>query len=90
MSGVLRYACRNLRWINENPCSNLVKLKENPKERRTLSEDEAVRLLAACKKSKNRYLFAITLLAMTTRRAQGRNSLLTWDRMDFEQAIRPH
>jgi len=87
LSGVLRYACRNLRWINENPCSNLVKLKENPKERRTLTEDEAVRLLAACKRSKNRYLFAITLLAMTTGARKGEILSLTWDCIDFEKRL---
>ena len=55
LSGLLRYACRNLRWIDDNPCANLLKLKENPRKRRMLTSEEEVRLLSACKKSKNPY-----------------------------------
>ncbi|MBS0272632.1 MAG: phage integrase SAM-like domain-containing protein [Proteobacteria bacterium] len=31
LSGAFRYACKNMRWIDENPCLNLLKLKTNPK-----------------------------------------------------------
>jgi len=87
LSGALRYACRNLRWINENPCANLLKLKEYPKRRRMLTADEEERLLAACKKSKNPYLYAIVLLAITSGARQGEILHLTWDCIDFDHRL---
>lgn len=87
LSGALRYASRNLRWIDENPCANLIKLKERPKERRILTEDEEVRLLAACKESRSPYLYAITLIALTTGARKGEILALTWDCIDFERKL---
>ncbi len=46
LSALLSYAQR-LRWIDENPCFNLTKLKENPGRDRVLSEDETSSLLTA-------------------------------------------
>lgn len=48
LSGAFRFARKNLRWIEENPCFNLLKLKSKPKERRVLTEGEDIRLLQAC------------------------------------------
>jgi len=87
LSGALRYAARNLRWIQENPCAYLIKLKENPKQRRILTSDEEIRLLDACKASKNRYLYCITLIALTTGARQGEILALTWDCIDFENRL---
>jgi len=87
LSGALRYACRNLRWINENPCTNLIKLKENPKERRALTPDEEIRLLNACRQSNNHYLYPITLIALTTGARKGEILNLTWDCIDFENRL---
>lgn len=87
LSGVLRYGCRNLRWMDDNPCTNLLKLKESPKERRTLSTDEEVRLLNACRQSKNPYLYCITLFALTNGARRGEILNLTWDCIDFENRI---
>ena len=87
LSGALRYGCRNLRWIDENPCTNLLKLKESPKKRRTLTEEEEVRLLKACKESKNPYLFSVTLLALTSGARKNELLSLTWDCIDFENRL---
>ncbi len=87
LSGALRYALRNLRWIDENPCLNLLKLKETPKKRRVLSSDEEMRLLQACKESLSPYLYCITLIAMTTGARKGEILALTWDCIDFEQRL---
>ncbi len=43
LSAVFSHALR-LRWINENPCFNLTKLKENSGRDRVLTEDEITRL----------------------------------------------
>ena len=66
LSSCLTYACRRLRWIDENPCFNLIKLKESKGRDRILSEDEASRLIISCKESRNPYLFCIVLFAITT------------------------
>ncbi len=52
LSGALRYACKNLRWVDENSCANLLKLKENSRKRRVLTSDEEIRLLEAEKAEK--------------------------------------
>jgi len=87
LSGALRYALRNLRWIDENPCLNLLKLKETPKERRVLTGDEEMRLLQACKESHSPYLYCITLIALTTGARKGEILALKWDCIDFEQRL---
>ena len=51
LSSLLTYAVKQLRWINENPCLTLIKLKENPGRDRVLSEDEIERLLIVCRES---------------------------------------
>lgn len=87
LAGALRYACKNLQWIDENPCANLLKLKESPKTRRILTEGEEVRLLDACKQSKNSYLYCITLIALTTGARQGEILGLAWDCIDFDRGV---
>lgn len=87
LGGAFRYACKNLRWIDESPTENFLKLKETPKKRRTLTAEEEVRLLEACKQSKNRYLYCITLMALTTGARQGEILGLTWDCVDFVNEI---
>lgn len=46
LSSILSYA-KCLRWIDENPCFNLTKFKENSGRDRVLSENEISKLLAA-------------------------------------------
>lgn len=87
LSGALIYGCRNLRWIAENPCSNLMKLKENPRKRRTLTTEEETRLLDACRASKSPYLYCITLIALTTGARKGEILSLTWDDIDFDNRL---
>lgn len=87
LSGALRYGCKNLRWVDENPCVNLLKLKENPRKRRVLTSDEEIRLLEACKSSKSPYLYCITLMALTTGARKGEILNLTWDCINFENRL---
>lgn len=87
LGGALRYACKNLRWIDESPTENLLKLKEAPKTRRTLTVDEEERLLNVCKGSKNHYLYCITLIALTTGMRHGEILGLTWDCIDFDNKV---
>lgn len=87
LSGAFRYACKNMRWIDENPCLNLLKLKTNPKVRRTLTQDEELRLLSACRGSKSPYLYCIVLIALTTGARKSEILNLIWDAIDFDNRI---
>lgn len=87
LGGAFRYASKNLRWLDQNPCAHLFKLKENPKKRRILTVDEEFKLLQACKQSKNRYLYCIVLIALTTGARKGEILALTWDCIDFDNSL---
>jgi len=87
LSSCLTYACRRLCWIDENPCFNLIKLKESKGRDRILSEDEASRLIISCKESRNPYLFCIVLFAITTGMRQGEILQLKWDQIDFKNQL---
>ena len=56
LSGAFRYACKYLRWLDVNPCLNILALKIDPKERRILNPEEEIRLISACKESESLYL----------------------------------
>lgn len=84
LSTLFTYACRELRWIAENPCALLIKLKEASGRDRTLSSEEINRLLIACQESKSLYLYAIVLIALTTGMRQGEILGLEWSKVDFE------
>jgi len=77
LSAIFSYAVR-LRWIDENPCFNLTKLKENSGRDRVLTEDEITRLLISCRQSKSPYLYCIILMSLTTGSRQGELLGLEW------------
>ena len=76
-----------LRWMDENPCFRLTKLKENPGRDRVLSEDEISRLLIACRQSKSPYLYCFVLMSLTTGARQGEILGLEWRHVDFENQL---
>ena len=71
----------------KNPCSNLLKLKASPRARRILHQDEEIRLVAACRKSKSPYLYCIVLMALTTGARKSEILSLTWDAIHFDIRI---
>ena len=87
LSTLLTYAVRELKWINQNPCFYLSKLKENPGRDRVLSEDEITRLLHAAAQSKSPYLYCIILLSLATGARQGELLNLEWKHIDFDRKI---
>lgn len=87
LSSCMTYACKRLRWIDENPCFNLMKLKESKGRDRILSEEEASRLITACRESSNPYLFCIVLMAITTGMRQGEILQLRWEQIDFKNQL---
>lgn len=86
LSAVLTYA-KKLKWVDENPCHALSKLKESDGRDRVLSTDEIQRLLSACKKSANQYLYCIVLISITTGARKGEILNLNWNDIDFENKI---
>jgi integrase len=77
----------SLRWIDENPCFRLTKLKENPGRDRVLSEDEITRFLTTCRESKSFYLFCFVLISLTTGSRQGEILGLEWRHVDFDNKL---
>jgi integrase len=85
LSSTFNYAVKRLRWLNENPCSNLLKIKDNARRDRVLQEDEFTRLLEACCESKSQYLYCIVLIALTTGARQGEILSLEWSDINWER-----
>lgn len=86
LSAIFSYALK-LRWIDENPCFNLTKLKESKGRNRILSEEEISRLLTECRQSKSPYLYCIVLMSLTTGARQGEILNLEWHHIDFENKL---
>lgn len=87
LGGAFRYACKTLRWIDDNPCTNILKLKSRPRVRRILIEGEEGRLLDACRQSQSPYLYCIVLIALTTGARKDEILTLTWESIDFENRV---
>ena len=86
LSTILTYA-KKLRWIDENPCFALSKLKEAAGRDRILTEEEIFKLLLACKDSSNPYLYCIVLIAITSGARKGEILSLKWSDIDFENKV---
>lgn len=86
LSALFSHAVK-LRWIDENPCFSLTKLKENPGRDRILSDDEITRLLTSCRASKSRYLYLFVLMSLTTGARQGEILNLEWRHVDFDNKL---
>lgn len=87
LSSSLSYAVKKLRWISENPCKNLTKLKEGPGRDRILNDEQINRLLEAARQSKSPYLYPIVLFALTTGARRGEILSLEWRDVDLEKGI---
>jgi len=70
-------------WTDDTPMRKVSKPKEPPGRVRFLSEDERAHLLAACRESRNPFLYPIVVLALSTGMRRSEIMNLTWDRVDF-------
>lgn len=65
LSHAFSVAVDEWQWLTESPIKRL-KQKESSGRIRFLSDDERDRLLQACKESKNKYLYLVVLIALST------------------------
>ncbi len=87
LSSTFNYAVRRLDWLQVNPCTNLLKIKDVARRDRILQGDEAFRLLQACRGSRSPYLYCIVLMALTTGARRGEILSLEWQDVDFENKL---
>ena len=66
LSHMLSIAVCEWQWINENPCLKVRKPKSPPGRLRYLSKEELGRIVHECKKSQNKDLYLIFMIALTT------------------------
>lgn len=72
------------RFISENPCREVTKLKEENQRNRYLAADEEERLLAACVGDRA-HLRRIIILAFNTGMRRGEILSLKWSQVDFQR-----
>jgi integrase len=68
----------------EHPCHGIARRREPAGRVRFLSDPEREKLLAACRRSKWRRLYALVLLAITTGARRGELLALTWRDVDLK------
>jgi integrase len=72
-------------WIETNPAHTAKKPKVDNARTRYLSNEERDRLLVACKKSSNRFLYPAVVIALSTGARRGEILNLKWHDIDFER-----
>jgi integrase len=85
LSHVFTMAVNEWQWVDSNPVRKVKKRKESRGRVRFLSDDERVNLLAACMKSKNKYLYLVVVLALSTGMRLREALYLKWTDVDFER-----
>jgi len=84
ISAVLQYAC-NEYDLTVNVARQIPKKPENNERVRFLTDQERMKLLAACKRSEWSSLYLIVLMAITTGARRSELLDLTWDDIDIER-----
>lgn len=85
LSAVLTVAVEDLEWIARHPMRRLPKPPPSPGRVRILSAEERPRLLAACKASRNPWLYALVSLALMTGCRRGELFSFRWQDVDLER-----
>jgi len=83
LSAVLNYAVKQLCILDINIMSAVQYMKVDQTVR-FLNNDELDRLLRACKKSKNKYLYIVVMIALSTGARKQEIMSLTYDQIDFK------
>jgi len=74
-------------WVDDSPMRKVTKPKEPRGRVRFLSDDERVRLLAACKESRNPCLYDVIVLALSTGMRKSEILSLKWQDVDLSRGV---
>ena len=85
LSHLFTVAVKEWGWLEHNPMLKVSKLKEPRGRVRFLSDEERARLLLACDKSTNSYLYTVVVLCLSTGARKMEIMSLTWDQVDFHR-----
>lgn len=83
LSHAFTMAVREYCWMDENPMRRVTKPKEPRGRVRFLSDEERLRLLAACKDAECPYLYTVVVLALSTGMRHGEIMNLRWKDVDL-------
>ena len=86
-SAALGIAATEWQWILSNPFSRVRREKENSGRVRFLSPNERTALLKTCKESRNKNIYLITVLALSTGMRQTEILSLTWNQVDQDRGV---
>jgi integrase len=87
LSHAFTVAVKEWQWCADNPVRKVSKPKEPRGRVRFLADDERERLLAACQTSRNKHLYAITVLALATGARRGELLNLRWADVDVKRGM---
>ncbi len=87
LSHVFTIAVKEWGWLDDTPMRKVTKPKEPRGRVRFLSDEERVRLLAACKESGSPYLYQVTVLALSTGGRRMEILGLHWKDIDFVRKV---
>lgn len=87
LSHAFTVAIKEWEWTSDNPCNRVSRLKESRGRTRYLSDHERIKLLDACYKSRNKYLYTIVVLALSTGARKSEILFLTWNNIHFDREI---
>lgn len=87
LSHVFTIAVKEWGWVDDSPMRKVTKPREPRGRVRFLSDDERVRLLAACKESNSEYLYPVTVLALSTGGRRMEILGLKWKDIDFIRSV---
>jgi integrase/DNA-binding CsgD family transcriptional regulator len=85
LSSAFTTAVKEYEWMPENPFRRVRFPSEGPARRRLLSEVERQRLLIACEVHRNRALYPLVLLALSTGARKNELRMLRWRHVTLEQ-----
>lgn len=85
LSRAFNICVKEWHWVKENPVRIITRPKENKARERYLEQEEVVRLLEACRKSKSPHLYAVTIFGLATGARKGEILGIRWNDICFER-----
>lgn len=87
LSKIFTLCVREWCWLSVSPMSRVSKLKESGGRTRFLSLDEIQQLIAACKISRNKLLYPVVVVALTTGMRYSELVTAKWDQVDLDKGF---